>query len=114
PTPSSNRPLALKEPTIGDRVGDAFDYVDLLWRDYVLGLNSTRQRDTFYDPLTNKTAGSLPSWMEVNRVQSLVRRWKPGGRGDRESSGGIGGAAIAASVIGSFLVAALVFGGRGL
>ncbi len=67
---------AQSTPSLGTRVGDAFDYVDLLWRDYVLGLNSSRQKDAFYDPLTNRTAGSLPSWMEVDRVQSLARKWK--------------------------------------
>lgn len=73
-TPTSLRPLVQPEPSLISRAADAFDYVDLLWRDYVLGLNSSRQKNAFYDPLTNRTAGSLPSWMEVSKVQSLARK----------------------------------------
>jgi len=84
PTPAAFRPSTQFDPSLVTQVGDAFDYVDLLWRDYVLGLNSSRQKDTFYDPLTNRTAGSIPSWMEVSRVQSMVNRLR--GRSFRETS----------------------------
>lgn len=84
PTPAAFRPSTLTDPSLVARVGDAFDYVDLLWRDYVLGLNSSRQKDAFYDPVTNRTAGSIPSWADVGRVQSALRRlradgWQSGG-----------------------------------
>jgi transglutaminase-like putative cysteine protease len=58
-----------------EHVGEAFDYVELLWRDYVLSLNSARQQDSVYDPVSSRALGSLPSWMESRSVHRAVRRW---------------------------------------
>jgi hypothetical protein len=39
------------ETTLLAQVGDMLDYAQLLWTDYVLGLNSQRQRDSIYGPI---------------------------------------------------------------
>ncbi|MEX2175578.1 MAG: transglutaminase domain-containing protein, partial [Pirellulaceae bacterium] len=57
-----------------DRVVEAFDYVELLWRDYVLGLNAAKQQDNLYDPVTSRTLGSLPEWLETRHAHRLARR----------------------------------------
>lgn len=44
--------LADSETTLAAQVGDMLDYAQLLWTDYVLGLNSQRQRDAIYGPIS--------------------------------------------------------------
>jgi transglutaminase-like putative cysteine protease len=39
------------ETTLLAQVADMLDYAQLLWTDYVLGLNSQRQRDSIYGPI---------------------------------------------------------------
>jgi transglutaminase-like putative cysteine protease len=70
PTPARSNQLLLQEPGTGERIAQAFDYVELLWRDYVLSLNTARQDEIVYEPLTAR-AGALPQWVEMRRV----RRW---------------------------------------
>lgn len=65
--------LARSRDSLTDRVGDAFDYVDLLWRDYVLGLNSSRQKDSIYDPLTERASGNIPGWDEASRFSATMK-----------------------------------------
>jgi hypothetical protein len=75
PTPMARETLVSAEnQSIGRRMGQAFDYLELLWRDYVLSLNAARQQDTFYDPLTSK-ATALPSWLEARSFHRWLRRW---------------------------------------
>ncbi len=75
PTPAAREMLtSVKEETLARRVTDAFDYMDLLWRDYVLALNRSRQEDTFFDPLTAR-ATALPAWLEARSFQRWLRRW---------------------------------------
>ncbi len=73
PTPSSDTRVAIDEEGLGSRLAQAFDYVELLWRDYVLSLNKNRQDDMVYDPLTAKAA-ILPSWVESKGFQRWLRR----------------------------------------
>jgi transglutaminase-like putative cysteine protease len=73
PTPSREWRATSNENGIGAHVAQAFDYVDLLWRDYVLSLNNNRQEDLVYDPLTAKIA-ILPSWVESRPFQRWLRR----------------------------------------
>jgi transglutaminase-like putative cysteine protease len=52
------------ETTLIAQIGDMLDYAQLLWTDYVLGLNSQRQRDAIYGPIaamiaTLRTSGGL-------------------------------------------------------
>ena len=56
-----------------DRVGEAFDYIELLWRDYVLGLTASKQRENIFDPAANRTLGSLPEWLESRNMRAIVR-----------------------------------------
>lgn len=56
-----------------DRVGEAFDYIELLWRDYVLGLNASKQKESIFDPAANRTIGSLPDWLESRTMRALLR-----------------------------------------
>jgi hypothetical protein len=75
PTPSSTAVASDDgEDGLLDRVGETFDYVELLWRDYVLSLNAAKQQDTFYEPVSNRALGSLPSWLEGRSVRRFFRR----------------------------------------
>jgi transglutaminase-like putative cysteine protease len=74
PTPGTEGGLATAdEETPLHRVGEAFDYVELLWRDYVLSLNASRQRDAVFEPASNRAFGSLPSLAELPGLRSLSR-----------------------------------------
>jgi hypothetical protein len=44
------------ETTLLAQMGDMLDYAQLLWTDYVLGLNSQRQRDAIYNPIRDTLA----------------------------------------------------------
>ena len=75
PTPASlTGESAFADPSLASRVGEAFDYVELLWRDYVLSLNASRQKDSIYDPMTTRAVGSVPGWMDSPRVRLVTRR----------------------------------------
>jgi transglutaminase-like putative cysteine protease len=74
PTPGRAVPLLANEEGVGQRLVQAFDYLELLWRDYVLSLNAARQQDALYDPLTERAA-VLPSWVESRSLQRMLRRW---------------------------------------
>jgi protein-glutamine gamma-glutamyltransferase len=74
PTPASREGLQDAEgETLVRRIEHAFDYVDLMWRDYVLGLTADRQQGTFYDPLTTR-AGAL-TWIESRSGRRWLRQW---------------------------------------
>jgi transglutaminase-like putative cysteine protease len=79
PTPDSDGTQASSsEEGLADRVMQTFDYVELLWRDYVLSLNATRQRDSIYDPMNQRTVASLPPWVEgrgIRRWMNRFARW---------------------------------------
>jgi hypothetical protein len=66
-------------------VGDAFDYIDVLWRDYVLGLNSTRQRDSLFEPLSKQVA-EAPVWLEPSRFQAWLRGKEPKRHGQQNAN----------------------------
>jgi transglutaminase-like putative cysteine protease len=66
--------VASRDGGLLDQAGEAFDYVELLWRDYVLSLNAARQNDSVYEPASSRALGSLPAWMEARNVQRAVRR----------------------------------------
>jgi transglutaminase-like putative cysteine protease len=73
PTPSRDRRMMASDTSLGNRLAQAFDYVELLWRDYVLSLNNNRQEEIVYDPLIAHV-GILPSFVESRRVQRWLRR----------------------------------------
>jgi hypothetical protein len=77
PTPASREgSLETGESTtVASRVLEAFDYADLLWRDYVLSLNSVRQQATVYEPMSSKALVAVPSWFESRNMRRQWRRW---------------------------------------
>jgi hypothetical protein len=104
PTPSRDNQVVLQAPDWKDKAAQAFDYVELLWRDYVLSLNTTRQDEIVFDPLTAR-AGALPHWVELREVSRWLRRtgaalggnaFARGGRGARVFEGS---AAVAVVVL---------------
>jgi hypothetical protein len=117
PTPGRAVPLLANDDGVGQRVVQAFDYVELLWRDYVLSLNAARQHDALYDPLTERAAG-LPSWVESRSLQRMLRRWsgqlgldftvpRDGGGGRRFFEGSLA-LIVAASLLGLLALAQAV------
>jgi hypothetical protein len=79
PTPASGDPLAgLRANRLLSRLGHLADYAQLLWNDYVLGLDSQRQRETIYRPLVSGARATLEglfdraTWEE--RWAALMRR----------------------------------------
>jgi transglutaminase-like putative cysteine protease len=75
PTPASN--VATAESTdegIVHRVTQTFDYLELLWRDYVLSLNARKQKDAIYEPMSHRTIASLPPWVDGRSVRAMLRR----------------------------------------
>jgi hypothetical protein len=60
PTPSSDAENASQERAgLLGQVNDILDYAQLLWRDYVLGLNDKRQEESIYKPLADRTTAAL-------------------------------------------------------
>jgi protein-glutamine gamma-glutamyltransferase len=89
PTPAVRETFtAGDEDGIGHRLSQAFDYVELLWRDYVLSLSAERQQDALFDPLTAR-ASAIPAWAEGRSFQRWLRHWSArlgldgGAAGDR-------------------------------
>lgn len=72
PTPGREIYAALDDQSWSNRIAQAFDYVELLWRDYVLSLNKNRQEGLVYEPLTAK-ASMLPSWVDSRSFRALLR-----------------------------------------
>jgi transglutaminase-like putative cysteine protease len=57
-----------------DRIGESFDYAELLWRDYVLSLNASKQQDRVFEPFSTQALGSLPAWIEARSLRRTARR----------------------------------------
>ena len=76
PTPSSLTPWGGEgNGSFLDRIGETFDYAELLWRDYVMSLNASKQHDRIYEPFATQALGSLPSWIEARSLRRTIRRW---------------------------------------
>jgi protein-glutamine gamma-glutamyltransferase len=59
-----------------ERIDDVLDYAQLLWSDYILGLTATRQRETIYDPVTERAdPETWSNWMEdlAERRRDMLR-----------------------------------------
>jgi hypothetical protein len=75
PTPASSNALVARETdSLASRAKDTFDYVEILWRDYVLNLNSLRQRQEFLEPATARTVAAMPGWIDPERLERWMRR----------------------------------------
>ncbi len=73
PTPASDEDAQLG---IGvgmlARLGDVMDYAQLLWDDYVLGLNSERQANNIYAPLAEQASSALGSMLPADQFQGVI------------------------------------------
>lgn len=68
PTPASRpSPNRKDSGTVFDTFLDWYDYVELAWRDYVVGMNSERQEKDIYKPLTDNLVKPFEGW--VSREQ---------------------------------------------
>jgi hypothetical protein len=75
PTPASHDALiATASNSFQQQITDAFDYVELLWRDYVVNLNSLRQQQAAMDPGANSALDALPDWIDARSVDRWLRR----------------------------------------
>jgi transglutaminase-like putative cysteine protease len=74
PTPGRETYVAADERALTNRVAQAFDYVELMWRDYVLSLNRSRQDEFVFGPMTEQ-AGHLPAWLDSGAMQRAISRW---------------------------------------
>jgi len=62
PTPADFTAEAeVDEDSLTARIGDAVDYVQILWDEYVLGLNPQRQSESIYQPIVDGIARFLES-----------------------------------------------------
>lgn len=75
PTPASDdaEQLAMGVNMLA-RLGDAMDYVQLLWDDYVLGLNSERQKKSIYTPLGDRAASMIGGMFDMQLWQEQLER----------------------------------------
>ena len=55
------------------RINDAMDYVQMLWSEYILGLNQQRQEESIYVPLTQYATAFYNYWFRLERWQL---RWQ--------------------------------------
>ncbi len=70
-TPASNETVTEADREAGN-IAEVIDYVDYLWRDYVLGLNAGRQ-DTVLDPLTNHSRALFAVGFDATAWQSWAK-----------------------------------------
>lgn len=92
PTPGNDAIVALAPTGWRQRWNHLGDFLELLWKDYVVGLNSSRQRDAIYVPLVESTSASMrdvllnPEWWQVfffdltrrlglDSVDNFQRKW---------------------------------------
>ena len=76
PTPASSDLLVASDvESLRDRITDAFDYVELMWRDYVVNLNSLRQQEAVIDPAAANTFGALPGWIDTRPLERWFREF---------------------------------------
>jgi transglutaminase-like putative cysteine protease len=75
PTPTSNQYLAgMSDTSLQDQITDTFDYLELMWRDYVVNLNALRQHQAVIDPATANTLDSLPDWIDARSMDRWFQR----------------------------------------
>jgi hypothetical protein len=75
PTPSALGALSeSSNDSVSGQMMQTFDYVELLWRDYVLSLNAMKQQDSIYEPVSHRAFNSLPPWVERWGFRRALRR----------------------------------------
>ena len=64
PTPVDIDPIAtFPGSKLLDRLGQCTDYVQVLWNDYILGMDPKRQREAIYQPLMDRTLSSFTDYL---------------------------------------------------
>ena len=64
PTPVDSDPiLSFPGSQLLDRLGQYTDYVQVLWNDYILGMDPKRQREAIYQPLMDRTLSSFTDYL---------------------------------------------------
>ena len=60
PTPGDNAEIqSVAVSAWRQKLGDSIDYMQLLWSEYVLGLNEKRQRKAIYEPIMNAVKNTM-------------------------------------------------------
>ena len=64
PSPVDMDPIAsFPGSKLLDRLGQFTDYVQVLWNDYILGMDPKRQREAIYQPLMDRTLSSFTDYL---------------------------------------------------
>jgi transglutaminase-like putative cysteine protease len=84
-TPTGDEAELEAGSTLWEQMREFRDYMQLLWNDYVLGLDSERQREAIYGPLVRqvKALFSREAWSESYFLRTLTHRgnwfsWRAG------------------------------------
>lgn len=109
-TPASDEPDSFSSSfgALG-RVGDAMDYMQLLWSDYILGLNSERQKASIFNPLTDRAASMLGGVLNEDLQKNLAKLGERLGMANGRFfnwQGGVAASIIAASLVVLYQLAA--------
>jgi hypothetical protein len=80
PTPAASQFVTVSASEgFVQRVTETFDYLELMWRDYVVNLNALRQRESVIDPAAANSLGALPAWIDLRTPErwlaQFARRW---------------------------------------
>jgi len=85
PTPTGDEAELEAGSTLWEQMREFRDYLQLLWNDYVLGLDSERQRDAIYGPFIRqiKALFSREAWSQSYFIRTLTERgnwfsWRAG------------------------------------
>ncbi len=66
PTPADSDPVAsFPGSQLLDRLGQFTDYIQVLWNDYILGMDPKRQREAIYKPLKDSTLLLNGHWWQA-------------------------------------------------
>jgi hypothetical protein len=63
----------LSDNSLQSQVADTFDYLELMWRDYVVNLNSFRQHQAVVDPGAATMLEALPDWIGNRSTERWFR-----------------------------------------
>ena len=64
PSPLDTEPLlTFVGANIFDRLGQVTDYMQMLWNDYILGMDTRRQREAIYKPLMDRTLAAFTDYL---------------------------------------------------
>ncbi|TWT30076.1 transglutaminase TgpA family protein [Blastopirellula retiformator] len=74
PTPSGETDAVYEEDDgLLSKTLDWFDYLELMWRDYVVEMNSERQENAIYKPFTDRIWRPLGGWFNYEEWRQWVK-----------------------------------------